>query len=206
MYLAWFPGSMAERIGSILPAMIRGIPAFWLGILLLMALSYGTGLFPNGGMRSISGNAATGAALYLSRDFLWHLTLPLLCLTITSLPEPILIMRSSLLEAAGEDYIELLRAKGMPERVVLMHAARNSLLPVVTWVFHMFGYAIASTVLVEVVFAWPGLGREIVSAVTTFDYPVSQAAFFLISVIIIGTNFLLDLLYGSLDPRVATSG
>ena len=70
-----------------------------------------------------------------------------------------------------------------------MHAARNSLLPVVTWVFHMFGYAIASTVLVEVVFAWPGLGREIVSAVTTFDYPVSQAAFFLISVIIIGNQF-----------------
>jgi peptide/nickel transport system permease protein len=206
MVLAWRPGSVAERIGSILPAMIRGIPAFWLGILLLMALSYGTGWFPNGGMRSITGTAATGAALYLSTDFLWHLALPLLCLTITSLPEPILIMRSSLLEAAGEDYIELVRAKGMPERVVLMHAARNSLLPVATWVFHMFGYAIASTVLVEVVFAWPGLGRAIVSAVTTFDYPVSQAAFFLISVIVIATNFLLDLVYSTIDPRVAAHG
>jgi peptide/nickel transport system permease protein len=206
MYLAWYPGRLAERIGSLLPAMIRGVPAFWLGILLLMALSYGTGLFPNGGMRSIGSTAPTGLALYASTDFLWHLTLPLLCLTITSLPEPILIMRSSLLQAAGEDYIELVRAKGMPERVVLMHAARNSLLPVATWVFHMFGYAIASTVLVEVVFAWPGLGREIVSAVTTFDYPVSQAAFFLIAVITIGTNFLLDLLYGTLDPRVVASG
>ena len=211
VYLAWWPGSWTDRIGSLVPAMIRGIPAFWLGILLLMVFSYGTGLFPNGGMRSIGGaaaasTAASGAALYLSTDFLWHLALPLLCLTITSLPEPILIMRASLLEAAGEDYIELLRAKGMPERVVLRHAARNSLLPVVTWVFHMFGYAIASTVLVEVVFAWPGLGREIVTAVTTFDYPVSQAAFFLISVIVIGTNFLLDLLYGTLDPRVAANG
>ncbi len=210
VYLAWWPGSWTERIGSLVPAMIRGIPAFWLGILLLMAFSYGTGLFPNGGMRTIGGAAAstatTGAAVYLSTDFLWHLALPLLCLTITSLPEPILIMRTSLLEAAGEDYIELVRAKGMPERVVLRHAARNSLLPVVTWVFHMFGYAIASTVLVEVVFAWPGLGREIVNAVTTFDYPVSQAAFFLISVIVIATNFLLDLLYGTLDPRVAAHG
>ncbi len=206
MYLAWFPGTWAERVGSLLPAMIRGIPAFWLGIMLLMAFSYGTGLFPNGGMRTIGGPAPVGAAVYLSTDFLWHLVLPLLCLTITSLPEPILIMRSSLLEAAGEDYIELVRAKGLPERLVLLHAARNSLLPVVTWVFHMFGYAIASTVLVEVVFAWPGLGRAIVGAVTTFDYPVSQAAFFLISVIIIGTNFLLDLVYGLIDPRVATSG
>ncbi len=204
MALAWFPGSAAERIGSLAPAIIRGIPAFWLGILLLMALSYATGWFPNGGMRSISGTAPTGAAIYLSGDFLWHLFLPLLCLTITSLPEPILIMRSALTEAANEDYIELVRAKGLPERVVLMHAARNSLLPVVTWVFHMFGYAIASTVLIEVVFAWPGLGRAIVGAVTTFDYPVSQAAFFLISVIIIATNFLLDLTYGWLDPRVAS--
>lgn len=206
LYLAWRPGSWAERIGSLVPAMIRGIPAFWLGILLLMALSYGTGLFPNGGMRTIKGAAPTGVALYLSTDFLWHLALPMLCLTITSLPEPILIMRTSLLDAMGEDYIELVRAKGMPEHVVLRHATRNSLLPVVTWVFHMFGYAIASTVLVEVVFAWPGVGREIVSAVTTFDYPVSQAAFFLISVIVIATNFLLDLLYGYLDPRVAAHG
>ena len=205
-YLAWRTGSWAERIGSIIPAMIRGIPAFWLGILLLMALSYGTGLFPNGGMRSIGGRDPTGLALYFSTDFVWHLVLPLLCLTITSLPEPILIMRTSLLDAAGEDYIELIRAKGVPEHVVLRHAARNSLLPVVTWVFHMFGYAIASTVLVEVVFAWPGLGRAIVSAVTTFDYPVSQAAFFLISVIVIATNFLLDLVYGYIDPRVAANG
>jgi peptide/nickel transport system permease protein len=117
-------------------------------------------------------------------------------------PEPMLIMRSSLLETRGEDYIELLQAKGMKEHVVLKHAARNSMLPVVTWVFHMFGYAIAGTVLVEVVFAWPGLGRELVTAVNNHDYPVSQAAFFLISVIIIGLNLINDLVYGRLDPRV----
>jgi peptide/nickel transport system permease protein len=85
---------------------------------------------------------------------------------------------------------------------VLKHAVRNSLLPIVTWGFHMLGYAMASTVLVEVVFAWPGLGRELLVAVENYDYPVSQAAFFLISAIIIALNFLNDLLYGVLDPRV----
>jgi len=113
-----------------------------------------------------------------------------------------MIMRSSLLETRGEDFLELLEAKGLKESVVLRHAARNSMLPVVTWVFHMFGYAISGTVLVEVVFAWPGLGRELVSAVNAYDYPVCQAAFFLISVIVLGLNFINDLVYGLLDPRV----
>jgi peptide/nickel transport system permease protein len=71
-----------------------------------------------------------------------------------------------------------------------------------TWVFHMFGYAIASTVVIEIVFAWPGLGREIVTAVNTYDYPLVQAAFFLISAIIITLNLVMDLLYGVLDPRI----
>jgi peptide/nickel transport system permease protein len=123
-------------------------------------------------------------------------------MTITSLPEPMLIMRSSLLETKGEDYLELIEAKGVSEWVVLKHAARGSLLPVMTWVFHMFGYAMASTVVIEIVFAWPGLGREIVNAVNAYDYPVIQAAFFLISAIIISLNLLMDLLYGFLDPRV----
>ncbi|MGE0038449.1 MAG: ABC transporter permease [Xanthobacteraceae bacterium] len=202
MYFGWRRGSRAEKLGVLLPPIIRGIPVFWLGILLLMAFSYGLNWFPNGGMRSM-GTFVTGRwELFLSWDFLWHLTLPFLCMVITSLPEPMLIMRSSLLETKGEDYLELVEAKGVSEWVVLKHAARGSLLPVMTWVFHMFGYAIASTVVIEIVFAWPGLGREIVAAVNAYDYPVIQAAFFLISAIIISLNLVMDLLYGVLDPRV----
>jgi peptide/nickel transport system permease protein len=203
MYFGWRHGSRIEQLGLLLPPVIRGLPVFWLGILLLMAFSYGLHWFPNGGMRSMGTFVTDRWQLFLSWDFLWHLTLPFLCMTITSLPEPMLIMRSSLLETRGEDYLELIEAKGVSEWVVLKHAARGSMLPVMTWVFHMFGYAMASTVVIEIVFAWPGLGREIVTAVNAHDYPVVQAAFFLISAIIISLNLVMDVLYGVLDPRVA---
>ncbi len=202
MYFGWRRGSRIERLGVLLPPLIRGIPVFWLGILLLMAFSYGLNWFPNGGMRSMGTFVTSRWELFLSWDFLWHLTMPFLCMMITSLPEPMLIMRSSLLEVRGEDYLELIEAKGVSEWVVLKHAARGSLLPVMTWVFHMFGYAIASTVVIEIVFSWPGLGREIVTAVNAHDYPLVQATFFLISAIIITLNLIMDLLYGVLDPRV----
>ncbi len=202
MYFGWRRGSRIERLGVLLPPLLRGIPVFWLGILLLMAFSYGLNWFPNGGMRSMGTFVTNRWDLFFSWDFLWHLTLPFLCMTLTSVPEPMLIMRSSLLETKGEDYLELIEAKGVSEWVVLKHAARGSLLPVMTWVFHMFGYAIASTVVIEIVFAWPGLGREIVTAVNAYDYPLIQAAFFLISAIIITLNLIMDLLYGVLDPRV----
>jgi peptide/nickel transport system permease protein len=203
MYFGWRRGSRLERLGILLPPIIRGIPVFWLGILLLMIFSYGLGWFPTGGMRSIGAEPSSRWELFFSLDFLWHLALPLLCMTITSVPEPLLIMRSSLLETKGEDYLELIEAKGATESVILRHAARGSLLPVMTWVVHMFGYAMASTVVLELVFAWPGLGREIIAAVTSYDYPMAQAAFFLISLIIVALNLLLDLSYGMLDPRVA---
>jgi peptide/nickel transport system permease protein len=202
MYFGWWRGSWTERVGVLLPPIIRGIPVFWLGILLLMAFSYGLNWFPNGGMRSMGVFTTSRWQLFLSWDFLWHLALPFLCMMITSLPEPMMIMRSSLLETKGEDYLELIVAKGVTEWVVLKHAARGSLLPVITWVFHMFGYAMASTVVIEIVFSWPGLGREIVTAVNAYDYPLIQAAFFLISLVIISLNLIMDVIYGVLDPRV----
>lgn len=203
MYFGWRRGSAVDEIGILIPPILRGIPVFWLGILLLMAFSYGFNWFPNGGMRSIGTFATSYWELFVSTDFLWHLTLPLVCMTLTSLPEPMLIMRTSLLETRGEDFLELVEAKGVSDWVVLKHAARASMLPVMTWVFHMFGYAVASTVVIEMVFAWPGLGRELISAVNTYDYPLVQAAFFIISAIIITLNLVLDLLYSVVDPRVA---
>jgi peptide/nickel transport system permease protein len=202
MYLGWHRGSRLERLGILLPPIIRGMPVFWLGVLVLMVFTYKLGLFPNGGMRSLGAAPKGWFDTFFSTDFLWHLTLPLVVRAISSLPEPIMIMRSSILETRGEDFLELVVAKGVKDRVVLKHAARNSMLPVVTWTFHMFGFAIAGTVVIEVVFAWPGLGRELVTAVRNLDYAVAQATFFLISAIIIGLNFTCDLIYGLLDPRV----
>ena len=140
--------------------------------------------------------------LFFSWDFLWHLTLPFLCMTLTSVPEPMLIMRSSLLETKGEDYLELIEAKGVSEGAVLNHAARGSLLPVMTWVVHMFGYAIASTVVIEIVFAWPGLGREIVTAVGSYRLSADAGGVLPDLLDHHHAQPLMDLLYGLLDPRV----
>ncbi|MFU8889160.1 MAG: ABC transporter permease, partial [Trueperaceae bacterium] len=113
------------------------------------------------------------------------------------------IMRNTMLEVYGEDFIEMARAKGLRERDVLYrHAARNALLPVITQLAVTIGLAAGGQVVVEVVFSWPGLGREILQAVRTSDFPLAQATFMLMAVLVITMNFLADLLYGALDPRV----
>ncbi|MFQ5914476.1 MAG: ABC transporter permease [Nitrospinota bacterium] len=202
MYFGWHRGTRVEGIGMLLPPIIRGIPVFWLGILLLMAFSYKLKLFPNAGMHTLGFFPKTWIEAFFSTDFLRHLVLPLTCTAISFLPESIMIMRSSILETRGEDFLELVEAKGVKERTVKKHAMRNALLPVATWIFHMFGFAITSTVLIEVVFGWPGLGRALVTAVLNLDYAMAQAAFFLLSVLIVTLNFVNDLIYGFLDPRV----
>ena len=203
MYFGWRRGSHVERLGVLLPPLIRGIPVFWLGILLLMAFSYGLNWFPNGGMRSIGTFVTSRWDLFFSWDFLWHLTLavPLHDADVAARAHADHAQQPAR-NARARTISSWSTAKGVSEWVVLKHAARGSLLPVMTWVFHMFGYAIASTVVIEIVFAWPGLGREIVTAVNAYDYPLIQAAFFLISAIIITLNLIMDLLYGVLDPRV----
>jgi peptide/nickel transport system permease protein len=116
---------------------------------------------------------------------------------------PLLIMRSSMLDVLNEDFIEICRAKGLSERAVLLkHGARNALLPIVTASAIALGYSIAGSVLIETVFSWPGLGRAMVRAVLRRDYPVAQGAFLMLATAVIVMNFVADLTYSYLDPRV----
>jgi peptide/nickel transport system permease protein len=110
-----------------------------------------------------------------------------------------------MLETRGEDYLDLVRAKGAPDRLVMYHAARNSLLPVTTWVLISVGNSIAGIVVIETVFSWPGIGRELALSVTRLDYPVAQAAFLAIAVTVVVLNIVTDLLYAYIDPRVVYS-
>jgi peptide/nickel transport system permease protein len=107
-----------------------------------------------------------------------------------------------MLETRGEDYLELVKAKGVPERRVLFHAARNSLLPVVTYILNTIGFSIAGIVVVETVFSWPGIGRELTLSVSRLDFPIAQATFFVIAVVVVVLNLIADLVYAALDPRV----
>jgi peptide/nickel transport system permease protein len=184
------------------PLAIRSLPDFLLGILLLMIFTYRLGWFPGGGMRGYQLQDLPFLQLLVTPDFLRHLFLPFLCATLSLLPEPLLIMRTSTLETRGEEFLELLKAKGHSDLGVLRHAARNSLLPVVSWTSLMVSFAFGGQILIETVFSWPGVGREMVLAVSRLDYPVAQAAFFLMAVVVIVVNFVIDLVYGYLDPRI----
>jgi peptide/nickel transport system permease protein len=154
-------------------------------------------------MRTLGAPDRTFADRFLTLDFLRHLALPVLCLAITSLPEPILLMRQSVRGVLRDDYISYLGLRGLPASNFRWHVFWNSSLPVVTWVFHMFGYTLSTSVVIEIVFAWPGLGREMANAVLSYDYPLAQGCFFLIATIVIMLNFILDLIYPLIDPRIA---
>jgi len=154
-------------------------------------------------MRTLPYEAATFFDKIFTLDFLRHLIMPALIIALFYLGSPLLIMRNTMLEVYGEDFIEMARAKGLRERDVLYrHAARNALLPVITQLAVTIGLAAGGQVVVEVVFSWPGLGREILQAVRTSDFPLAQATFMLMAVLVIAMNFLADMLYGALDPRV----
>lgn len=206
-HLGWIRGTQKERIGMLIVLVIRSTPVFWTGMIVLYLFSFKLGLFPLGGMRSVSASYTTPAQKFLSLDFLYHLALPVftLCTFYTGLP--LLLMRNNLLEILSEDYIDTARAKGLGDRRILLHhAARNAILPIVTAFAIAIGFAVGGQVLIETVFSWPGLGREMVKASLRSDYPVAQGAFTLLSVIVISMNFVADIAYTYLDPRVRLGG
>ncbi|WP_419909294.1 ABC transporter permease [Hoeflea sp.] len=203
-WLAWKRDSIAERATIPLVLTTRAMPEFWLGMLLLAVFSFTLGWFPAGGTRSPGSEYDGYLALYTSRDFLSHLVLPAMTLAIYSQGLPLLLMRSNMLEVMNEDFVTMARIKGLSNwTVVVRHAARNALLPVMISFAIAVGYQIQGNVVVETVFSWPGLGRELVNAVSASDYPLAQGAFLMIAIVVVLMNLLADLLYSLLDPRVS---
>ena len=175
-------------------------PTFWLGIILLAAGSTWLGL-PTGGIVS---TANVGKPLYtVIPDLARHLVMPTLTLTILYLGEYMLIMRSSILEVLGEDYILTAKAKGMSHwQVLRRHALRNAMLPIVTLIALNLGFTVSGAIYIETVFSYDGLGRMFNTALIKQDYPLLQGAFLLLAVSVIIANLLADVLYTYLDPRV----
>lgn len=202
IYLGWRRGSRAERFALVVALFLRSTPIFWLGILLLMVFTYWLHLFPTGGMRSVGYASSNLVSTYLSLDFLHHLALPLVTATLYFIADPMMVMRTSMLEVKGEDFLEFLESVGLSERTIMRHCARNALLPVVTFVSIMIGFVFGGQVLLEVIFAWPGIGREMVEAIERRDYPIAQASFLIMAASVIVMNLVVDLVYSSLDPRV----
>ncbi|WP_332898119.1 ABC transporter permease [Haladaptatus sp. CMSO5] len=199
----WYRGSVFERSTVITALLARSVPSFWVGLIVLWIFGAHFNLIPMEGMTTAGTNYDGFLDMVTSVDFLTHLAAPALVLAYYFMGYPLLIMRSSMLEVLSEDFIDVCRAKGLKERTIMFkHAARNALLPIVTAAAIALGYAVGGSVLIETVFAWPGIGREMVRAVLRRDFPVAQGTFMVLAATIIILNFVADLAYGYLDPRV----
>ncbi|MCD6021199.1 MAG: transporter permease [Actinomycetia bacterium] len=197
----WRRGSKFDRGSMFFSLILYSMPEFWLGMLLLMLFSSQLGWFPVGGR--VSTNVSSMGTLEYFTDVAEHLFLPVLTLALGYLGEFYLLMRSSLLDVLGEDYITTARAKGVLERNVLnRHAVRNALLPTVTLIALSFGYVIGGAITVEVVFSYQGLGLLTYTAIVAKDYWLLQGLFLFFSLAVIAFNLVSDLVYAYLDPRV----
>ncbi|MFW9887250.1 MAG: ABC transporter permease [Candidatus Thorarchaeota archaeon] len=212
------PGSRKD-IGAVTLALFTwSLPIFWLGMILLLIFSYtlpvltselvegGIGL-PTGGTISyevwIAFKDQPFGALVIAGDILLHLLLPMIALGISGYGGYFLYMRNNLIDVMTEDYILTARAKGLDENQVLYkHGMKNAMLPMVTAIAITFGFLISGATLTETVFNWFGLGRYIFDSLLLLDYPVVQAIFMIVAITAVLANFIADLLYGYLDPRI----
>jgi peptide/nickel transport system permease protein len=204
IYGGWRRGT-AFDVGSLgFSLVVYAMPEFWLGILLLLAFAGGVGFFPS--IFPTGGYETPGAELTgfdHVADVLNHMFLPFVTLTAAYLGEYALIMRSSILDVIGEDYVITARAKGLREKQILWrHTVPNALLPTITLTFLSLGFIFAGAITIEYVFSWPGLGLLTVEAIDDKDFPILQAVFLLFSAAVIFFNLVADLLYAYLDPRV----
>jgi peptide/nickel transport system permease protein len=176
-------------------------PVFWIGQLALLLFGLRLGWFPVQGMTSAARSASTfGQVLDVAR----HLALPALVLASQELAAIARLTRSELIEELSADYVRTARAKGLSERkVVIHHALRRALLPVVTVIGGRVGHLISGAIIVEVVFSWPGLGRLLLTAMQTRNSPIILGIFLLVALSVVLANLVTDLVYGSLDPRIS---
>ncbi|MGW5154297.1 ABC transporter permease [Nonomuraea wenchangensis] len=202
----WRHGSSFDRFSTGVSLVLWSVPTFWLGLLLMMVFGVGIGpipgLFPFRGIESV--DAPDGFAYVL--DVASHMVLPCLTLVAVVYAQYLLVMRSSLLEEVGQDYVTVARAKGLrDDDVRRRHAVPNALLPTVTLVFMRIGFVVGGAVTVETIFTWPGLGQLFYEAVRVPDFTLMQGTFLLITVAVILMNTLADVVYHILDPRVRSA-
>jgi peptide/nickel transport system permease protein len=194
-------GSRADSTTVVSALVFWSLPTFWTGMILLFLFGVWLHAFPISGVE-------TPGAIYTSwwdhtSDITSHLVLPTVTLALVDIAQFILITRSSLVDVLTEDFILTAKAKGLPRRtVVWKHGFRNALLPVITASALYISLVVGGAIQVETVFSWPGMGRLTYDAVMRRDYPILEACFLIFAVTVIIANFMTDLLYQVLDPRV----
>jgi peptide/nickel transport system permease protein len=199
----WRRGSRFDSVAVPFGVMLSAMPVFWISLLALYFLAFRLGWFPvAGGIGGSQSVSVSGIGSILD-----HAVLPALTLSLVSIGGWILLMRNSVVSVLGEDFIKFGRAKGLPERVVAFrYAARNAILPNFTAFALALGFVVAGAIFTEYVFSYPGIAYYLLEAVLSLDYPLIQGIFLVIVVAVLLANFLADLLYVFLDPRIRTEG
>jgi peptide/nickel transport system permease protein len=186
MYAAYWQGSAFDKFARFIAVLGQSAPQFWVGLILILVVAVRMGLLPAGGYDGVE-----------------YIFLPAITIAWASMAGVTRLMRSSMLEVLGSDYIKFGRMKGLPEQQLLWkHALRNAALPVLTLGGLMTADLVTGTVVVETVFAWPGLGQLTITSIAARDFPIMQAAILLFCGIYIAMNLVVDLLYAVLNPRL----
>jgi peptide/nickel transport system permease protein len=194
-FIAWRRGGVADGSAVITSLVFYNMPSFWIGLIFLFVFAFTLGWFP----------LTAWPQYYPFRwwEVLHHTFLPLITLILLSLAGTILLMRTSMLEVIGENYILTAVAKGIPERSVLFkHAARNATLPVATAFVISLAFAMGGAVVLEQVFSFPGVGLLYIQALGQLDFPTAQATLYILALMVLIGNLIADIVYGFLDPRI----
>ncbi len=201
---AWRHGSRLDGVLLPVSLLLNSMPYFWFALLMLYLFGFVLGWFPVGGGLNLAHQAGGWAGL---GAIISHAILPAATITITAAGGWVLTMRNNMVAILGEDFVKFARAKGLPDRVVeFRYAARNAILPNFTGFAMAIGFVVGGALLTEIVFSYPGLGYLLYEAVLNLDYPLMQAIFLFISLAVLVANFLADLAYILLDPRVRAVG
>lgn len=197
-------GRQVEKLVLRLGAVTSSLPGFFVQLVLLMLLASVFKLFPLRGSLSVPPPEGFAARLL---DYIWHMTLPVLSLTIMGFGGWALYVRNLMVKALGEDFVLMARARGLPERMVVSgHAFRTILPPILTILLMSIPGLVSGAVITETVFSLHGVGTFLLEAVSGHDYPSAGAAFYLLALITVACNLLADITYGLVDPRVRVGG
>lgn len=193
--------SWVDNVATVGAFFFYSMPSFWFGLMLILLFSFKLQWLPASQMTSVEYDFMTTQGQWIDR--LQHLLMPAVALGIGGAAAVARYMRSGMLEEIHQDYVRTARAKGLAERkVIFKHAMRNALIPVVTLLGLYIPFLMSGAVLIETIFAWPGMGRTIVTAIFQRDYPVVLASAFVIAIMVIVGNLVADILYSVVDPRV----
>lgn len=201
IYAAWHRGSRADATLTTLTMFTSSIPYFWIALILVYFLGFELNWFPQIHAFTTLPNGVVWWRF--SADVLYHAVLPGATIVISAIGGWLVGMRNNMIQTLGEDYVTFARARGVPNRrLMIFYAARNAILPNLTGFAMAIGFVVAGALLTEIVFSYPGIGLQLLTAVENEDYPLMQGIFLIIALAVLLANFLVELLYGLLDPRV----